>query len=59
LNKLQDLHPLPKIILEYRQVHKIKSTYVDGLLSCMKKGFISSTWNQTGTVTGRLSAKDP
>ncbi|XP_053885657.1 DNA polymerase nu [Malaclemys terrapin pileata] len=59
LNKLQDLHPLPKIILEYRQVHKIKSTYVDGLLSCMKKGFISSTWNQTGTVTGRLSAKHP
>ncbi|KYO45655.1 HAUS augmin-like complex subunit 3 isoform A [Alligator mississippiensis] len=59
LNKLQDLHPLPKIILEYRQVHKIKSTYVDGLLSCMKKGFLSSTWNQTGTVTGRLSAKHP
>ncbi|KAF2976557.1 hypothetical protein EK904_014377, partial [Melospiza melodia maxima] len=57
LNKLQDLHPLPKIILEYRQVHKMKSTYVDGLRMCMKKGFISSTWNQTGTVTGRLSAK--
>uniref|UniRef100_A0A803VAV6 DNA polymerase nu n=1 Tax=Ficedula albicollis TaxID=59894 RepID=A0A803VAV6_FICAL len=59
LNKLQDLHPLPKIILEYRQVHKMKSTYVDGLRTCMKKGFISSTWNQTGTVTGRLSAKHP
>ncbi|XP_062430617.1 DNA polymerase nu [Rhea pennata] len=59
LSKLQDLHPLPKIILEYRQVHKIKSTYVDGLLTCTRKGFISSTWNQTGTVTGRLSAKHP
>ncbi|KAM6150285.1 DNA polymerase nu [Erethizon dorsatum] len=59
LNSLQDLHPLPKIILEYRQVHKIKSTFVDGLLACMKKGSISSTWNQTGTVTGRLSAKHP
>ncbi|XP_066041018.1 DNA polymerase nu [Chamaea fasciata] len=59
LNKLQDLHPLPKIILEYRQVHKMKSTYVDGLRTCMKKGFVSSTWNQTGTVTGRLSAKHP
>ncbi|NXQ52633.1 DPOLN polymerase, partial [Anthoscopus minutus] len=59
LNKLQDLHPLPKIILEYRQVHKMKSTYVDGLRTCMKEGFISSTWNQTGTVTGRLSAKHP
>ncbi|XP_010288261.1 PREDICTED: DNA polymerase nu, partial [Phaethon lepturus] len=59
LNKLQDLHPLPKIILEYRQVHKMKSTYVDGLQTCMREGFISSTWNQTGTVTGRLSAKQP
>ncbi|XP_071664588.1 DNA polymerase nu [Patagioenas fasciata] len=59
LNKLRDLHPLPKIILEYRQVHKMKSTYVDGLRTCMRKGFISSTWNQTGTATGRLSAKHP
>ncbi|XP_054993305.1 DNA polymerase nu [Sorex araneus] len=60
LRILQDLHPLPKIILEHRQVHKIKSTFVDGLLSCMKEGsVVSSTWNQTGTVTGRLSAKHP
>ncbi|NXH21897.1 DPOLN polymerase, partial [Bucco capensis] len=59
LQKLKDLHPLPKIILEYRQVHKMKSTYVDGLRTCMRKGFISSTWNQTGTVTGRISAKHP
>ncbi|CAK6433353.1 unnamed protein product, partial [Pipistrellus nathusii] len=59
LNALQALHPLPKIILEYRQVHKIKSTFVDGLLACVRKGAISSTWNQTGTVSGRLSAKQP
>eukprot|EP00062_Callorhinchus_milii_P015000 gi/632964793/ref/XP_007898570.1/ PREDICTED: DNA polymerase nu-like [Callorhinchus milii] len=59
LMQLQDLHPLPKIILEYRQIHKIKSTYIDGLLSCTKKNFVSSTWNQTGTVSGRLSAKHP
>ncbi|XP_043828164.1 DNA polymerase nu [Dromiciops gliroides] len=59
LNALQDLHPLPKIILEYRQIHKVKSTFVDGLLSCMRRGFITSTWNQTGTVSGRLSAKKP
>ncbi|XP_061215804.1 DNA polymerase nu isoform X4 [Neopsephotus bourkii] len=59
LKQLQDLHPLPKIILEYRQVHKMKSAYVDGLQTCMRKGFISSTWNQTGTATGRLSAKHP
>ncbi|XP_022534199.2 DNA polymerase nu isoform X2 [Astyanax mexicanus] len=59
LLQLQDLHPLPKIILEYRQAHKIKSTFVDGILSCMTKSFISSTWNQTSTVSGRLSAKHP
>uniref|UniRef100_A0A8D1B316 HAUS augmin like complex subunit 3 n=1 Tax=Sus scrofa TaxID=9823 RepID=A0A8D1B316_PIG len=59
LSALQDLHPLPRIILEYRQVHKIKSTFVDGLRAHMKKGSVSSVWNQTGTVTGRLSAKRP
>ncbi|XP_029931586.1 DNA polymerase nu [Myripristis murdjan] len=60
LLQLQDLHPLPKIILEYRQVHKIKSTFVDGILSCMtSKNYISSTWCQTSVVTGRISAKHP
>ncbi|XP_030635176.1 DNA polymerase nu [Chanos chanos] len=59
LLQLQDLHPLPKIILEYRQIHKIKSTFVDGILSCVKKTFVSSTWNQTSAVSGRLSAKHP
>ncbi|KAM6909450.1 DNA polymerase nu [Xenentodon cancila] len=60
LLQLQDLHPLPKIILEYRQVHKIKSTFVDGILSCMEsKNYISSTWYQTSAVTGRISAKHP
>ncbi|XP_040525815.1 HAUS augmin-like complex subunit 3 isoform X2 [Gallus gallus] len=37
LSKLQDLHPLPKLMLEYRQVRKMKSTYVDGLRTCMRK----------------------
>ncbi|XP_034425316.1 DNA polymerase nu isoform X3 [Hippoglossus hippoglossus] len=60
LLQLQDLHPLPKIILEYRQIHKIKSTFVDGILSCMmSKNYISSTWYQTSVVTGRISAKHP
>ncbi|XP_048092747.1 DNA polymerase nu isoform X1 [Alosa alosa] len=59
LLQLQDLHPLPKIILEHRQIHKLKSTFVDGILSCMNKTFISSTWNQTSAVSGRLSAKHP
>ncbi|XP_016346338.1 DNA polymerase nu-like [Sinocyclocheilus anshuiensis] len=59
LLQLQKLHPLPKIILEYRQIHKNKTAFVDGILSCMSKTFVSSTWNQTNTVSGRLSAKHP
>ncbi|KAK7170733.1 hypothetical protein R3I94_000818 [Phoxinus phoxinus] len=59
LLQLQKLHPLPKIVLEYRQIHKIKTAFVDGILSCTSKTFISSTWNQTSTVSGRLSAKHP
>uniref|UniRef100_A0A667H462 DNA-directed DNA polymerase family A palm domain-containing protein n=1 Tax=Lynx canadensis TaxID=61383 RepID=A0A667H462_LYNCA len=46
LNALQDLHLLPKIILEYRRVSYLST-----------EGSISCTWNQTGTVTGRLSAR--
>ncbi|XP_077334576.1 DNA polymerase nu [Lithobates pipiens] len=59
LHLLKDLHPLPRIILEFRQIQKIKSTFVDGLSTCMTKGCVSPTWNQTGTVSGRLSAKHP
>ncbi|XP_057219372.1 DNA polymerase nu [Triplophysa rosa] len=59
LLQLQNLHPLPNIILEYRQIHKIKTAFVDGIISCTNKTFISSTWNQTSTVSGRLSAKHP
>ncbi|XP_063780798.1 DNA polymerase nu isoform X2 [Pseudophryne corroboree] len=59
LHQLEDLHPLPRIILQFRQVQKIKSTFVDGLSSYISKGCVSPTWNQTGTVSGRLSAKHP
>ncbi|XP_028822524.1 DNA polymerase nu-like [Denticeps clupeoides] len=60
LLQLQDLHPLPMIVLEYRQVHKIKSTFVDGILSCTSNmAFVSPTWNQTRAVSGRLSARHP
>ncbi|XP_075050309.1 DNA polymerase nu isoform X3 [Mixophyes fleayi] len=59
LHHLEDLHPLPRIILQFRQVQKIKSAFVDGLSSYITKGHVSPTWNQTGTVSGRLSAKHP
>ncbi|XP_075117227.1 DNA polymerase nu [Leptodactylus fuscus] len=59
LNQLKDLHPLPGIVLQFRQIQKIKSTFVDGLLTYVNKGCVSPTWNQTGTVSGRLSARHP
>ena len=49
------------LILEYRQNAKLKSTYIDGLLSVIDKntGRVYSTFNQTVTATGRLSSSEP
>lgn len=61
LEELSKLHPLPKLILQYRELHKLKSTYVDGLLSYVNKetGKIHPTFNQIITATGRLSCSNP
>jgi DNA polymerase I len=63
-NVLQELaieHPLPGLILDWRQVSKLKSTYVDALgqLIHPETGRIHTSYNQTGTATGRLSSSDP
>ena len=61
LEALQGTHPIIEKIIEYRQVAKIKSTYVDGLIpliSC-KDDRIHSSFNQTVTATGRISSTDP
>ncbi len=54
-------HPLPKLILEYRELSKLKGTYIDTLPSmvCRKTGRLHAGFNQTGAVTGRLSSSDP
>jgi len=61
LEKLSEEHPLPGLILHYRMIHKLKSTYVDVLpaLVSARTGRIHSRFNQTGTGTGRLSSSDP
>ena len=60
LEKLKKYHPIIEDILEYRQVTKLKSTYVDGLLKLADdEGRIHTTFKQTGTATGRLSSAEP
>lgn len=54
-------YPLPKLILEYRSLAKLKSTYTDSLPRQIdpKTGRVHTHYNQAGTLTGRLSSKDP
>ncbi|MBU1727084.1 MAG: DNA polymerase I [Candidatus Omnitrophica bacterium] len=61
LRALSDRHKLPKFLLEYRQLTKLKNTYVDALpeLVDKKTGRIHTSFNQTGTETGRLSSSNP
>ena len=61
LDKLVNEHPIIEKILEYKQLIKIKSTYVDGLEAVVNKdtGRIHSNFNQTVTATGRLSSTEP
>jgi DNA polymerase-1 len=61
LEALSDKHELPKIILELRQVSKLKGTYIDALpqLSNPKTGRVHSSWEQAVAATGRLSSTDP
>jgi len=60
LTELSKLHPLPAKILEYRELFKIKSTYVEGLKKYIQSdGRIRPTFSQTTTATGRLSCLNP
>ena len=60
LEKLAPGQPIIRDILEYRTLAKLKSTYADGLLTCLDAdGRIRSTFQQTVTATGRLSSTEP
>ena len=61
LEELALVHELPRKILDYRSVQKLKSTYVDALPEMVnpETGRIHATFNQTVAATGRLSSADP
>ncbi|MDT8317728.1 MAG: DNA polymerase I [bacterium] len=61
LMKLADKHELPAMILEYRSLSKLKSTYIDALPRLVKgkTGRVHTSYNQTVTSTGRLSSSEP
>jgi len=61
LETLAPLHPLPAKVLEYRQLQKLKSTYLDVLPNLIdpRDGRLHTTFHQVGAATGRLSSSDP
>jgi DNA polymerase-1 len=61
LQKLSELHPLPKSLIAYRELQKMISTYVEGLLAAAKgpEDRIHTSFNQAVAATGRLSSSNP
>jgi DNA polymerase-1 len=61
LEFISDAHPVVPLILDYRQLVKLKTTYIDGLKAVWQKesGRIYTTFNQMVTATGRLSSTEP
>lgn len=60
LEKIRKVHPIADLILKYRELTKLKSTYVDALPALIREdGRVHTTFNQAHTATGRLSSVDP
>ena len=61
LESLRHKHPIVEKLLEYRQLSKLKSTYIDALPALINKrtGRVHTSFNQTVAATGRLSSSDP
>lgn len=61
LVKIKEAHPVISLILEYRELTKLKTTYTDALPNLINKesGRIHAAFHQLGTATGRFSSSDP
>lgn len=59
LEKLAEKHEIARLILKYREIQKLLSTYIDGFRPLIKGGIVHTTYNQTMTTTGRLSSANP
>jgi len=61
LTQLAETHELPAVLLKHRSLDKLRSTYVDALMTLAHPdtGRIHTSFNQTATATGRLSSRDP
>lgn len=60
LSELEDEHPIIPLILRYREISKLRSTYVYGMLPLVdEKDKLHTVFKQTGTSTGRLSSAEP
>ena len=59
LEKYLDEHPIIEPILRYRQIQKLRSTYLEGIRPLIKNGKVHTTYSQINTSTGRLSSANP
>ena len=61
LQKLSSLHAVPRLLIQYRELSKLKSTYITGLLPKIhpQTRRIHTSFHQTGTATGRFSSSQP
>ncbi len=59
LEALAEEHEIARLILNYREVQKLQSTYIDGIRPLIEGEVVHTTYNQTATTTGRLSSANP
>ncbi len=61
LEEMRDQHPIVELLLEYREISKLVSTYLDAIPAQInpRTGRVHTSFNQTGSVTGRLASSDP